>query len=51
MTDNVKLFGVTMDSMVTSTSMYNQFAEKASNRIRAFSRIASNLEYEKNVML
>ena len=51
MTDSVKLLGVAIDSMLNFNQHVQSICKKASNKIRAFSRIAPNLEYEKNVML
>ena len=50
-TDSVKLLGVTIDSMLYFNQHVRSICKKASNIVRAFSRIAPNLEYEKNVML
>ena len=51
MTDSVKLLGVTIDSMLNFNQHVQSICKKASKKVRAFSRIAPNLEYEKNVML
>jgi len=47
MTDSVKLLGVTIDSMLNFNQYVQLICKKASNKVRAFSRIAPNLEYEK----
>ena len=51
MTDCVKLLGVTIDSMLHFNQHVQSICKKASNKVRAFSRIAPNREDEKNVML
>ena len=51
MTDSVKLFGVTIDSMLNLNQHAQSICIKASRKVRAVSRIAQNPEYEKNVML
>ena len=51
MTHNGKLLGVRIDSMLNFNQQEQSICKKASNKVRAFSRIAPNLEYEENVML
>ena len=51
MTDNVKLLGVTVYLILNFKKHVQTICEKASNKARAFSRIAPNVEYEKYVML
>ena len=51
MTDSLKLLGVTIDSMLDFNEHVQAICKKTSNKVRAFSRIAPNLEYGKNVML
>ena len=51
MNNCVKLLVVTIDSMLNFNQHVQVIYKKASNKVRAFSRIAPNLEYEKNVML
>ena len=51
MTDCVKLLGVTIDSMLHFNQHVQSICKKASNKVRASSRITPNLEDEKNVML
>ena len=51
MTNSVKLLGVTIDSMLNFNQHVQLICKKASNKVRAFSRNAPNLECEKNVML
>ena len=51
MTDSVKLLGVTVDLILNFNEHVPTICEKASNKARAFSRIAPNVEYEKYVML
>ena len=46
-TDSVKLLGLTIDSMLNFNQHVQSICKKASNEVRAFSRIAPNLEYEK----
>ena len=47
MTDSAKLLGVTVDSMLNFNQHVQSICKKASNKFRAFSRIAPDLEYEK----
>ena len=47
MTDSVKLLGLTIDSMLNFNQHVQSICKKASKKVRAFSRIAPNLEYEK----
>ena len=47
MTKAVKLLGVTIDSKLNFSQHVQSICKKASNKVRAFSRIAQNLEYEK----
>ena len=47
MTDSVKLLGVTIDSMLNFNQHVQSICKNASKKVRAFSRIAPNLEYEK----
>ena len=51
MTDSIKLLGVTIDSILNFNQHVQLIYKKASNKVRAFSRIAPNIEYEKNVIL
>ena len=51
MTDSVKLLGVKIDLILNFKKHVQTICEKASNKARAFSRIAPRLEYEKYVML
>ena len=51
MTNSVKLLGVTIDSMLNFNQHVQLICKKASNKVRAFYRIAPNLEYKKDVML
>ena len=46
-TNSVKLLGVTIDSVLNFNQHVQLIRKKASNKARAFSRIAPNLEYEK----
>ena len=48
MTDSVKLLGVTIDSMLNFNQHVQSIFKKTSNKVRAFSRIAPNLEYGRN---
>ena len=50
MSNNVKLLGVTIDSMLNFNQHVQSICKKTSYKIRAFSRIAPNHEYEKNVI-
>ena len=50
-TDNVKSLGVTSDSMLNFNKHVQAICKTASNKVRTFSRIAPNFEYDKNVML
>ena len=45
-TNSVKSLGVTIDSMLNSH--VQSICKKASKKVKAFSRIAPNLAYEKN---
>ena len=51
MTDSVKLLGVTIDSILNFNQHVQSICKKTSNKVRAFSRIAPNVEYGRNVML
>jgi len=51
MTDSVNVLGVRIDSILNFSRHVKSICEKASNRVRPFSRIAPNLEYEKDAML
>ena len=45
MTDDVKLLGVTNDSMLNFDQHVRSICKKASNKVRTFSRVAPSLEY------
>ena len=49
MTNSVKLLGVTIDSMLNFNQHVQLICKKASNKVRAFYRIAPNLEYKKTL--
>ena len=51
MTDSVKLLGITIDSKLNFNEHVKSICKKTSNKVRAFSRIAPNLEYEKSTIL
>ena len=51
MTDSVKLLGITIDSKLNFKQHVQSICKKASNKVRAFSRIAQNLDYEKSTIL
>ena len=51
MTNSVKLSDVTIDSMLNFNQHVQLISKNASNKVRASSRIAPNLNYEKAVML
>ena len=51
MTDSAKLLGVAIYSMLNFNQHVQSVCKKTSNKVRAFSKIAPNLEYGKNVML
>ena len=51
MTDSVKLLGITIDSKLNFKEHVKSICKKTSNKVRAFTRIAPNLEYEKSTIL
>ena len=51
MTDSVKLLGITFDSKLNFKPHVQSICKKTSNKVRAFSRIAPNLDYEKRTIL
>ena len=51
MADSVKLLGMTIDSMLNFNQHVQLICKKTSNKVRTFSRIAPNFEYEKDIML
>ena len=51
MTDSVKLLGFTIDSKLNFKQHVQSICKKTSNKVRAFSRISPNLDYEKSTIL
>ena len=51
MADSVKLLGITIDSKLNFKQHVQSICKKTSNKVRAFSRIAPNLDYEKSTIL
>ena len=51
MTDSIKLLGITSDSKLSFKQHVQSICKKTSNKVRAFSRIAPNLDYEKSTIL
>ena len=47
MTDSVKLLGVTIDTKLNFNQQAQSICKKYSNKVRAFSKVAPNLHYEK----
>ncbi len=51
MSDTVKLLGVTIDSKLNFNGHINTICQKAKNKVRAFSRVARNLDSQKASLL
>ena len=50
-TDSVILLGITIDSKLNFNLHVQSICKKTSNKVRTFSRIAPNLEYEKSTIV
>ena len=49
--DSVKLLSVTIDAILNFNQYVQSICKKTPNQTRAFSRVAPNLEYEKDVLM